>query len=155
MVNVLAMKVRKKMSRPEPVKPDLEWMAKMVSVLEKFGEAIEKKQRPEPIVLPDDDVVVEATSVVMAHFERIRLLQNEQDMIAAEIDALKAKIRDRMGDADVLMHDGHTLAYNRAATPTRFDGKAFKAEHPGLYEEFSSTKDPERVFRLAPRRKKS
>ena len=153
MVNVLGMKVRHKEPQFEVVKPDPDMLAKLEVCLARFGEAVAKRERPEPIEDPNQDVEIEASDQVIEYFEKIRRLQNEQDMIAGEIDALKGKIRDRMGDADVLMLDGHALAYNRLSAPTRFNGKAFKAEHPALHEEFSSTKEPVRVFRLAPRRK--
>lgn len=153
--SVLGLKVRNRAPQFAVVEPDPVIIAKLTKILDTFGEAVRKRQRPQPIVETCDDVVVEANDEALALYRRLREVQSEKDNLEAEEKLLRQGIADFLGECDVLAFEGKTLATNRLAKPrVSFDSKAFKAEHADLFAEFSSVGEPERQFRLARREKR-
>lgn len=97
----------------------------------------------------DDGSVVEATDAVLECIECLREATALKKDVEANIEELQIKIKDSMGDAQVLGLDGHTLATWKSSKPTRrFDAKAFKSAHAALHDEFCAESPGSRRFVL-------
>jgi predicted phage-related endonuclease len=74
-------------------------------------------------------------------------LQKQIKTLADQQDAIKDEIKLIVGDAEGVECDGKVLfTYKASADTTVFDGDAFKAHHPDLYEQFLITKPGSRRF---------
>jgi putative phage-type endonuclease len=74
-----------------------------------------------------------------ALFAKRRHLESERKIVEDEIDEIDAAIMAALGDAEIGTVDGETVVTWRAAERVTLDSKAFKAQHPDLYKEFSRT----------------
>lgn len=136
---------------------DPELADRLVTIEGEFWRRVEEDDPP-PVTNPADarklfpdhtpDTTVEASAEVWASVNRLRTIRIEQDELEAERRRNETVIMSWMGDASCL----HDLSGNRLATWTtqtarRFNARAFKLDHPELYEEYRKPATT-RVFRL-------
>ena len=97
----------------------------------------------------DTGVSVVATQEIADAVVRLREVREEQEKLNADEDALQLAIRTCMAEATTLTDSsGQPLATWKSQVRSQFDFARFKAEHPGMYADFTQ-KIPTRVFRLA------
>lgn len=75
-----------------------------------------------------------------AKVKELRELKRMQDELAAEIEAIQDEIKSVMTaqETDTLTGADWKVTW-KAVTSSRFDSKAFKADHAGLYGQYSKT----------------
>lgn len=110
---------------------------------------------PEPITLDDASslwpgdtgVKVEGGEALYELWGTYGLMQAEAVEINNKLDAVKLQLQIAMKDAVELTHRGQTLfTWRPRKGTTKFDDKAFQAEHPGLYPKYLKTGAPTRTF---------
>lgn len=96
---------------------------------------------PLKVIEADDDVYD-------VYRELKRLRETAADLDAAQ-EALEDKLKLQLGDAETLSYHGETIATWKATKPTaRFDTKAFRAAHPELAAQYTTTAAGTRRFTL-------
>lgn len=79
--------------------------------------------------------------------EKIRELQEAADALTAQVDALKAEIKDALGDTEEKRVGNWKILW-KWRQGTRFDKTAFGKQYPDILKEFTVAKAPERFFRI-------
>ena len=70
--------------------------------------------------------------------KELRQLQALIDEAEAEADAIRDAIKAQMGDAEELRAGEYRITW-KAVSSSRFDTKAFKADHADLYGQYTRT----------------
>jgi putative phage-type endonuclease len=97
----------------------------------------------------DTGVSVVATPEIADAVQRLAEVKAEQEKLEADADALSLAIRTCMAEATTLTDSsGQALATWKAQLRSQFNFQRFKADHPGLYADYTD-KIPTRVFRLS------
>jgi putative phage-type endonuclease len=97
----------------------------------------------------DSGVTVTASQEIADAVLRLHEINEQRDALEADADALQLAVKTCMGEASTLSDSsGQSLATWKAQVRSQFNFARFKAEHPGLYADFTD-KIPTRVFRLA------
>ncbi len=82
--------------------------------------------------------VVEADEDLLKLCGDIKAVRAEMDALAARKEELEARLKTAFGDAEAIARGGETLATFKAPKAgTKFDAKAFQAEHPDLAARYS------------------
>ena len=93
--------------------------------------------------------VVRGNRIALEVAGRLYEIKEQIKHYKAEQDRLELELKKQMEDiGDTLMVDGQKIATWKTQTSRRFDGKAFGADHPELYEEYKRESES-RVFRLS------
>lgn len=82
--------------------------------------------------------VVEVAEDVFAAYNDLKRIKDELAQLDEQKNALEDKLKLGFGDAEAISYCGQTLATWKAPKASeKFDSKAFKAEHPDLYKEYT------------------
>ena len=93
--------------------------------------------------------VVEVAEDVYAAYNDLKRIKDELAQLDEQKTALEDKLKLGFGDAEAISYCGQTLATWKAPKASeKFDSKAFKAEHPDLYKEYTVEAQGARRFLL-------
>lgn len=93
---------------------------------------------------------IELPSVADESLAEIDELEELADSIKEQIEAHKNLLRMLLGDAEIgTTAAGRKVTWKTQAGRTTVDSKRLKAERPDVYEAYSKTGNPTRVFRIA------
>ena len=96
----------------------------------------------------DKGTTVMATQEVADAVVKLLEIEQQQEALEADHDALGLAVRTCMGEASALTDgSGRTLATWKSQIRSQLDFKGLKTDHPAIYEKYS-IKHPTRVFRL-------
>lgn len=98
------------------------------------------KHNPDQVVAADDEL-----QNIIAEYKDLNITIKAADK---ELDALKLQICARMEDAEMIIAEDKRLATFKYQERNSLDGKALKAAHPDIYEQFIKTSST-RVLRVA------
>jgi putative phage-type endonuclease len=92
---------------------------------------------------------IEADSNVVRYVADLRAVHERMKNDDAMADTLTGLICDYMGAHDTLTHNGAVLATWKMTKPSKqFDRERFQAEHPQLWQQYQTTRDPHRRYLL-------
>ena len=92
---------------------------------------------------------IEADLKTCKAYERLQILVNHQERHETEIELLKTQIMAHMQDAEVLTHQGNTLAtWKSPKAGFRLDAKRLEHEEPGIFEKYKVPLQASRRFVL-------
>jgi putative phage-type endonuclease len=125
---------------------DQEIQQMMIEKEAAFWKLVEDRTPPEPITYADairmfavsKEVQVKATAEAMAAIEVLKLAKATAKLADQQEEEAKFALLKVMGEADTLIDEQEKvlLTYRQAKESSRFDAKAFQAEHPDLYGQF-------------------
>lgn len=112
-------------------------------------------RRPEPIngedallLYPEseDSKVLEITPGGYALYQELQSLRERKDELLQMEEALKTKLKEKLGKAERLVVAGKTLVSWKSQTSTRLDSAAIRREHPEFYKQYSITQSTRRFL---------
>lgn len=110
-----------------------------------FWECVENKTPPPPVNLEDIKAMyaedrgtpIEATAEILVFMAEYQRLQADEQSIKADLDDVKLKIQEYMGDNAILTSGGREIATWKTSTSNRFDTKRFKKENPDVAKQYT------------------
>jgi putative phage-type endonuclease len=92
---------------------------------------------------------IEADSLILQAVDDLRAARQQLQQIESLTDSLTAMICDYMGENEALTHNGAMLATWKLTKPgVAFDRDRFKHEHPELWAQYQSPREPHRRYLL-------
>ncbi len=85
-----------------------------------------------------DGKAVELDTSFASEFQRLAEIKAQTKELEAEEDTIKARIMSAMADAETGTLDGITVCTWKNTSSSRFDSKAFKADNPDLYKQYTN-----------------
>lgn len=79
-----------------------------------------------------------STNEIITALSELQELRRMQEELTAEIEALQDKIKNHMGDTELLLAGPYKVTY-KPVTTTRIDTTALKKALPDIAERFSKT----------------
>ena len=96
---------------------------------------------------------IELPSWAVAEVEAIRQLEAQKKDLDAKIAASKNRLKELMGDHEMAVwgteDEGGRITWKTQKGRTSIDSKRLKADHPDIFDAYSKTGKPIRVFRIA------
>jgi putative phage-type endonuclease len=116
---------------------------------------VKKKIPPEPINIADtaklypnsNESKIHASPTIYESFNALKGLKEEIQQKQEACDQVSKNIREFIKDNEILMHEDKQLITWKNQTSSRFDSKAFIADHPDLYNQYKK-ESTSRVFRI-------
>lgn len=106
------------------------------------SDATWKYKKSEPVAIEADDSICEAVSM-------LRQVRADIDLLEGKKDALEARIKEHMQNAEALRYGKTVLAtWRTAKDSSKIDGDRLRKERPDIAKEFSKTQPGARKFLL-------
>jgi putative phage-type endonuclease len=134
-----------------------EFQKLMLEEEERFWQMVEKRIPPEPTTAADISkrwpisvpIARAATERDLTVAGQLAGLKNHLDFLEGVKVKLETHLKKAMEDAEVMDYAGEIICtWKTAKGAARFDAKAFKADHPELYEKYVKQSEPSRRFLL-------
>lgn len=138
------------------IERDREIGANLIEQCSKFWhENVLKNIPPEPqtaadivrLYPQDNGESKEADTETLIAYNELKTLKAQIKVLEEQIAERENTLKEKIGSAAQMQHNGEKLFTWKTQTSNRFDSKAFAAAHPDLYKQFVKTSET-RVFRV-------